>query len=50
MTHFFEYARVDGPVAPPDRAHVDVAILDMNHNWPNVGHDSLVRAVREAAE
>src|SRR5262245_34383780 len=22
----------------------------MNHSWPNVGHDSLVRAVREAAE
>src|SRR5690242_17768279 len=22
----------------------------MNHSWPNVGHDALVRAVREAAE
>jgi hypothetical protein len=46
MKHF----RVDGPVPPPDSEHIDVAVLDMNHSWPNVGHDSLVRAVREAAE
>ena len=46
---FFEYLRVEGPVPPPDRDRVDVAILDMNHSWPNVGHDSLIRAVREAA-
>jgi hypothetical protein len=49
MTTFFEYVRVNGSVPPPDPARVDVAILDMNHSWPNVGHDSLVRAVREAA-
>ena len=49
MTHFFEYVRVEGPVPPPNRARIDVAILDMNHSWPNVGHDSLVHAVREAA-
>jgi hypothetical protein len=29
---------------------IDVAILDMNHSWPNVGHDALVHAVLEAAE
>src|SRR5438046_2491239 len=29
---------------------IDVAILDMNHSWPNVGHDSIVHAVLEAAE
>ena len=50
MSPFFEYVRVDGSVPPPDPDRIDVAILDMNHSWPNVGHDSLVRAVREAAE
>jgi len=50
MSPFFEYARVNGSVPPPDRDRIDVAVLDMNHSWPNVGHDSIVRAVREAAE
>jgi hypothetical protein len=49
MTSFFEYVRVEGSVPPPDAERIDVALLDMNHSWPNVGHDSLVRAVREAA-
>ena len=48
--NFFEYVRVNGSVPPPDRDRIDVAVLDMNHSWPNVGHDSIVRAVREAAE
>jgi hypothetical protein len=25
-----------------------VAVLDMNHGWPNLGHDSLVHAVQDA--
>jgi hypothetical protein len=48
---FFEYVRVDGkgtPAAAPDR--VDVALLDMNHSWPNVGHDSIAHAILDAAE
>ncbi len=45
---FFEYA--DGARPAPAREFIDVAILDMNHAWPNVGHDSLVHAVFEAAE
>jgi len=45
---FFEYVAGSRPAPSPDR--VDVAILDMNHAWPNVGHDSLVHAVLEAAE
>lgn len=49
-SNFFEYVRVNGSVPPPEPDRVDVAILDMNHNWPNVGHDSVIRAVREAAE
>ena len=47
---FFEYVRVEGSVPPPARDRIDVAMLDMNHFWPNVGHDSLVHAVLEAAE
>lgn len=44
----FSYVRVDrdveAPAGTPDA--VDVAILDMNHGWPNVGHDAIVMAVR----
>ncbi len=47
----FEYVRLDdGSVPPPERSKIDVALLDMNHSWPNVGHDSLVHVVLEAAE
>jgi hypothetical protein len=28
---------------------VDIAVLDMHHGWPNLGHNSIVQAVREAA-
>jgi hypothetical protein len=47
---FFEYVRVTGSGLPPDPDRIDVAILDMNHSWPNLGHDSLVHAVLESAE
>ncbi len=47
---FFEYVRVTDSEPPADSDHIDVAILDMNHSWPNVGHDSLVHAVLEAAD
>ena len=48
---FFEYVRPESRDAVPaaDPTRIDVAILDMNHAWPNVGHDSLVHAVMEAA-
>ena len=46
----FEYVRVEDSVPPASRDRIDVAVLDMNHFWPNVGHDSLVHAVLEAAE
>jgi hypothetical protein len=47
----FEYVRVEGPgdVPPADPAVVDVPLLDMNHGWPNLGHDSLVHAVMDAS-
>lgn len=46
----FEYVRVNGAAPAAARDRIDVAILDMNHSWPNVGHDSIVHAVLETAE
>ena len=47
----FSYVRVERPEDLPaaDEQVVDVAILDMNHGWPNLGHDSLVQAVKDAS-
>jgi hypothetical protein len=47
----FEYVKVLAPedVPPFDPRIVDVAVLDMNHGWPNLGHDSLIHAVQDAA-
>ena len=45
-----EYARVeragDLPPAAPDV--IDVALLDMHHGWPNLGHAALVHGVQNA--
>jgi hypothetical protein len=39
-----------GDEAPPPEPHVvDVAILDMHHGWPNLGHGAIVHAVRTIA-
>lgn len=46
----FEYIRVEDSVPPAARDRIDIAMLDMNHFWPNVGHDSLVHAVMEVSE
>ena len=47
----FSYTRVERPEDLPakDDQAIDVAILDMNHGWPNLGHDSLVHAVQDAS-
>lgn len=47
----FRYVRIERPedVPPADAKAVEVAVLDMNHGWPNLGHDSLVHAVLDAA-
>jgi hypothetical protein len=47
----FEYVRVERPADVPaaDPRAIDVAVLDMNHGWPNLGHDSLVHAVMDAS-
>lgn len=47
---FFEYVRTDSGVPAEDPRVIDVALLDMNHSWPNVGHDSLIHAVLECTE
>jgi hypothetical protein len=46
-----EFLRIEQPDDAPaaDARCVDVAVLDMNHGWPNLGHDSLVHAVQDAA-
>ncbi len=46
----FRYHRIERPedTPPPDERAIDVPILDMNHGWPNLGHDSLVHAVLDA--
>jgi hypothetical protein len=47
----FRYHRVEKPedVPPAHPLAVDVAVLDMNHGWPNLGHDSIVHALKDAA-
>jgi hypothetical protein len=46
----FEFARVErgGDAPPADVRSVDVAILDMHHGWPNLGHAAIVHAVQNA--
>lgn len=43
----YRFARVEGATAIPaaDPKSIDVAVLDMNHGWPNLGHDSLVASL-----
>ena len=47
----FHWVRVSKPgdIPKTDSRIMDIAILDMHHSWPNLGHDSLVRAVGEIA-
>lgn len=51
MTSSFSLVRVFRleDIPPPDETVVDVAILDMNHNWPNLGHDCIVQNLRDIA-
>lgn len=46
----FEVVRVDaGHEAPSPQPHlIDVALLDMHHGWPNLGHDAIVHAMQNA--
>jgi hypothetical protein len=44
----FAYERVDirGQAPAPADTTLDLAVLDMNHGWPNLGHDAAVHSVR----
>lgn len=48
----FRWQRVGTATEIPeaDPRVIDVALLDMHHSWPNLGHDALVSAVAEIAE
>lgn len=35
-----------GAAPAPAAATLDVAVLDMNHGWPNLGHEAVVHSVR----
>ncbi len=37
-----------GEEPPADPRVVDIALLDMHHGWPNLGHDCLVHAIQNA--
>lgn len=46
----FEHVRLAPGASLPQRDPniLDVAILDMNHGWPNVGHEGVVSAFQDA--
>ncbi|MDH4066210.1 MAG: hypothetical protein OEW19_17550 [Acidobacteriota bacterium] len=46
----FRFARVERGEDPPpaDPRVVDVALLDMHHGWPNLGHEALVHVLQTA--
>jgi len=46
----FRFARVEHPgdVPPAEPRFVDVALLDMHHGWPNLGHEALVDVIQSA--
>lgn len=46
---FFEYVTLEDSVPARERNRIDVAVLDMNHAFPNIGHDALVHVVLDAA-
>lgn len=47
---FFEFVPSADSTPAAGSEFIDVALLDMHHGWPNVGHDSLVHAIMELTE
>jgi hypothetical protein len=47
----FEYVRVEheDQRPPDDPSAIDVGVLDMNHGWPNIGHDAIVMGIQTMA-
>jgi hypothetical protein len=50
LSQRFQYIRLTDSIPPSEPGTIDVAVLDMNHSWPNLGHNSIVHAVLECAE
>ncbi|MCL4848275.1 MAG: hypothetical protein KJ066_17170 [Acidobacteria bacterium] len=44
----FERIERETPVPPADARVIDIAVLDMHHGWPNLGHDAIVHALQTA--
>jgi hypothetical protein len=46
----FRFTRVETPDDLPaiDERTVEIAVLDMHHGWPNLGHDAIVHGVQNA--
>ena len=44
----FVFARIerDEDMPPVDPGTVDLAVLDMHHGWPNLGHDAIVYGIQ----
>ncbi|MBI2212711.1 MAG: hypothetical protein HYU52_03620 [Acidobacteria bacterium] len=51
QTDTFSYHRVERPEddLPADPRYLDIAVLDMNHGWHNLGHDAVVQHLRHMA-
>jgi hypothetical protein len=47
VTRTFRCERIERPGDTPERDDyvVDIALLDMHHGWPNLGHDALVHVI-----
>src|SRR5512140_1293435 len=47
-----DYARIESPgdEPAPEKGVVDVAVLDMNHRYPNLGHSSVVETLLGIAQ
>jgi hypothetical protein len=50
-TAHFDVVRVESPGDLPaaDPATIDIALLDMNHGYPNVGHDAMLAFLHDLA-
>ncbi len=46
----FQFVRVEEPGDLPaaDSRVIDIALLDMHHGWPNLGHEALIHVVQNA--
>jgi hypothetical protein len=51
LSGVFETIRVERAAdrLPPTPDAVDVAVLDMNHGWPNIGHDAILLGIQTIA-